>query len=54
MAEQPNKQQQPNRNRGNRPKGSRVLYIIYGVIMVALIWSLFGGSGSSSSKREIT
>ncbi|MBR4738645.1 MAG: ATP-dependent metallopeptidase FtsH/Yme1/Tma family protein, partial [Bacteroidales bacterium] len=54
MAEQPNKQQQPNRNRGNRPRGSRPLYIIYGIIMLALIWSLFGGSGNSSSKREIT
>ena len=30
------------------------MYIIYGVIMLALVWSLFGGSGSSSSKREIT
>jgi len=55
MAEQPNNQpKNPNPNRGKRPKGSRVLYIVYGVIMLALVWSLVGGSGSSSSKREIT
>ena len=46
--------QRPNNNRGNRPKKGRVLYIIYGVIMLALVWSLFGGSGNSSSKREIS
>ena len=56
MAEQPNKQpqRQPSSNRGNRPKGSRVLYIIYGVIMLALVWSLFGGNDKGSGKREIT
>ena len=55
MAQQPNKQQprRPN-NQGKRPKGSRVLYIVYLVIMLMLVWSLFGGSGSSSSKREIS
>lgn len=54
MPEQPKQQpQRPNRN-GKRPGGSRVLYIIYGVIMLGLLWSLFGGSGNSSSKREIT
>ena len=51
--QQPQRPQQPN-NRGNRPKGSRVLYIVYGVIMLVLVWSLFGGSGSSSAKQEIT
>ena len=55
MAEQPKKQpQQPNPNRGNKPKGSRVLYIVYGVIMLVLVWSLFGSNGGSSTKREIT
>lgn len=55
MAQQTGNQQpqRPN-NQGKRPKGSRVLYIIYGVIMLALVWSLFGGSGSTSGKREIT
>ena len=55
MAEQPNRQQQqcPN-NRGKRPKGGRVLYIIYGIIMLALVWSLFGSGSSASMKREIT
>ena len=55
MAEQPKQPQQPNRNnRPNRPKGARVMYIIYGIIMLLLVWSLFGGKGDSSSKREIT
>ena len=44
--------QQPNRN--NRPKGSRVMYIIYGIIMLLLVWSLLGNKGNNGSKREIT
>ncbi len=55
MAQQPN--QQPSQRPGNqnkRPRGSKVLYIIYGVIMLGLVWSLFGNGGGSSSKREIT
>ena len=53
MANQPNNQQ-PNPNRNKRPRGSRVMYIVYGVIMVLLLWSLVGGKSGSSSKREIT
>ena len=49
----PQQPQRPN-NQGKRPRGSRFLYIVYGVIMLALVWSLFGGSGGSTSKREIT
>ncbi len=56
MADQQNNyQQQPQRpNRNKKPKGSRVLYIIYGVIMLALLMSLFGGNGNGSGKQEIT
>ena len=53
MANQPNNQQS-NPNRNKRPRGSRVMYIVYGVIMVLLLWSLVGGKSGSSSKREIT
>ena len=42
----------PNRNK--RPKGSRVMYIIYGVIMLFLVWSLWGGKSGSGSKHEIS
>ena len=51
MAEQPQKQPRPGRN--NR-KGPRFIYIIYAVIMVALLWSVMGNKGGGSSKREIT
>ena len=53
MAQNNQQQQRPN-NQGKRPKGNRFLYIVYLVIMLALVWSLFGGSGGSSSKREIS
>ena len=55
MANQPNNQQPaPNPNRNKRPRGSRVMYIVYGVIMALLLWSLVGGKNGSSGKREIT
>ena len=54
MAEQPRQPQQPNPGRHNGPRKPRVLYIIYAVIMLALMWVLFGGSDSGSAKREIT
>ena len=54
MAEQPRQPQQPNPGRHNGPRKPRVLYIIYAVIMFALMWVLFGGSDSGSAKREIT
>lgn len=56
MAEQQNNQpRQPNKRPGNggKRKGSTVLYIIYGVIMLALLFSFFGGDGSQS-KHQIT
>ena len=46
MAKQQNKM--PNNTpRGNKPKASRWLYIIYGVIMVALLFGMFGGGNST-------
>ena len=56
MAEQQNKNQRhvPNPNNRNRkPKGVRVMNIIYIAILVALAVSFFGG-GNSSSKQSIT
>ncbi len=56
MANQNNPQQQPNNPnapRGKRPWWSKLLYIVYIVIMIALIWGLFGGGGSAS-KQTIT
>ena len=51
MAKQQNKI--PNNNpRGNKPKMSRWLYIIYGVIMVALLFGMFGGGESSKQPVE--
>ncbi len=50
MAKQ--QKQQGNTPRDNRPKTSKVLYIIYGVIMIFLVWGLF--SGGSSTSQEIT
>ncbi len=51
------KQQTPNRvtnnkSGGNKPKGSRMLYIIYGVVMLFLVYGLF--NGDKASNREIT
>ena len=51
--QQSQRPQQPNPNKGNKPKGPRLMYIIYGVIMLVLVWSLFGGKGGGSSKQEI-
>ena len=53
MANQPTNQQ-PNPNRNKKPRGPRVMYIVYGVIMLPLLWSLVGGKNGSSGKREIT
>ena len=55
MANQNNQQQQPrpNPNRGKRPWWSRFIYLVYIVIMLALIYGLFGGGGSPS-KQSIT
>ena len=45
------KQQQPSTptpaGGGKRPKFSRVLFIIYGIIMVGLLFGFFGGKGSA-------
>ena len=49
MAKQPNENPNNNPNNfpnGKRPKSSRVLYIIYGVIMLVLLYSMFGGTGA--------
>ena len=46
MAKQQNKMTN-NTTRGNKPKASRWLYIIYGVIMVALLFGMFGGGNST-------
>ena len=57
MANQNNPQQQPNKPnapRGKRPWWSKLLYIVYIGIMLALIWGLFGGGGGSASKQPIT
>jgi cell division protease FtsH len=37
--------------RGNKPKSSRILYIVYGVIMLVLLFGMFDGG---SSKQPIT
>ena len=50
MAKQ--QKQQGNPPHDNRPKTSKVLYIIYGVIMIFLVWGPF--SGGSSTSQEIT
>ena len=55
MAQQQNNNQQPNNpNRGKRPKGTRVMYIVYGIIMIGIAYLFFGGGGSSASKQPIT
>ncbi len=54
MADQQNKNQRPVQNPNNRkPKGIRVMNIIYIAILVALAFSFFNG-GNSSSKQPIT
>lgn len=53
MAQQANNQQPRKPGNGGKRRGSTVLYIIYGVIMIALIYSFFGSDGSAS-KRQIT
>ena len=55
MANQPdNTPKRPQSTGGKRPKGFRPIYAVYIAIMIALAWTLWGGSGSSSQKREIT
>ena len=54
MAQQQNNKQQNMPNRQNKPKWSRPMYIIYGVLMVVIAWLFFGGSGSTASKQPIT
>lgn len=55
MAAQNNQPQQPpQRPNNNKPKGSKVIYIVYGVIMILIAFLLFGGDGKSSPKQEIT
>ena len=55
MAQQQNNNQQPNNpNRGKRPKGSVVLYIVYGVIMIGIAYLFFGGGGGRAAKQPIT
>lgn len=49
MAKQVNDQN--NVPRGNKPKSSRILYIVYGVIMLVLLFGMFDGG---SSKQPIT
>ena len=46
MAKQ-NRNIPPQAPKGGKPKTSRWLYTIYGVIMVALLFGMFGGGGSS-------
>ena len=56
MADQQNKNQRPVQNPNNRnrkPKGIRVMNIIYIAILAALAFSFFNG-GNSSSKQPIT
>lgn len=53
MAQQANNQQPRMPGNGGKRRGSTVLYIIYGVIMIALIYSFFGSDGGAS-KRQIT
>jgi cell division protease FtsH len=56
MAQQDNNQQpnKLNNNRGKRPKGARVMYIVYGIIMIGIAYLFFGGGGSGSSQQPIT
>ena len=54
MAQQQNNKQQNMPSRQNKPKWSRPMYIIYGVLMVVIAWLFFGGSGSTASKQPIT
>ena len=51
---QPNMQGKPNPNRSNKPRGSRVMYIIYIAIMLFLVWQLLGSKDGGSAKQEIT
>ena len=50
MAKQPNNLNPKNIPQGKKPKSSRVLYIIYGVIMMVLLFTMFNGG---SAKRSI-
>ena len=50
MAKQPNNINPKNIPQGKKPKSSRVLYIIYGVIMMVLLFTMFNGG---SAKRSI-
>lgn len=42
----------PNTPKGNKPKGAKWLYTIYIVIMIALLFGMFGGGGSSKVPIE--
>ena len=57
MAQQQNNNQQqpkPNRpDRGKRPWWSKLIYVVYVVILISLMYGLFGGGGSAS-KQPIT
>ena len=55
MADNNQQQRRPQQpNGGNKPKGPRFIYIIYGAIMIAIAVMLFGNGGSSSNKKPIT
>ena len=47
MANQQQNPTPPKQPQGKRPKVARVLFIIYGIIMLALIFGFFGGKGAS-------
>ena len=46
MAEQPERKSANNGSRNERPKGSKLLYIIYGILMIGIAYALFGGGGT--------
>lgn len=46
MAKQP-KNTPPQAPKNGRPMGSRILYIVYGVILLALVFGMFGGNNSA-------
>ncbi len=54
MPKQQNNQrpQQPKQSKGGKPIGSRILYIVYGVILLLLVFNLFGNDGAA--KQQIT
>ena len=54
MPKQQNNQrpQQPKQSKGGKPIGSRIPYIVYGVILLLLVFNLFGNDGAA--KQQIT